>query len=228
MKSSPIASARHTWILLGILAAVAGLGAMSAARGGGPAATGGGANHAGLYLGLIASEWLLFRYAWMGLKRAGTPPRTLFGRGSAWTAVLLGACGWAVASGVALALRRGLAAAGLPVLADAARTAAAVHPHGAPELALWALLSVSAGICEEFVFRGYLLRQLSAWLGGPVRGLFASSLVFGLAHAYQGLAPVVLITGIGLVFGGLALLTRRLAPPMVAHALMDLVAGLTP
>ena len=49
------------------------------------------------------------------------------------------------------------------------KTLAALAPQTAVELLLWIALSVSAGFVEEFVFRGYFLRQLAsrparAWL----------------------------------------------------------------
>jgi hypothetical protein len=223
----PIASTRHTLILLAILAVVALIGALN--RPGGGAA---GGSHIPLYLGLIASEWLLFRYALVGIRKAGTPLETIVGDGwhspRAWGfALVVGALAWLGLGVLDLGLKHAMNALGLPVIADNARTTAAVRPHGALETGLWVLLSISAGVCEEFVYRGYLLRQFSAWFHGRGRGLLASSILFGIGHAYQGLAPVLLITGLGLGFGAVALWTRRLAPGMVGHALMDIVSGLT-
>jgi len=223
----PIASTRHTLILLAILAGVAVLGAMNRVGSAAPAGS-----HVPLYLSLLVSEWLLFRYALVGLKRAGTPFSEIVGEGwrspRAWLIALgIGAVAWLGLGVLDTGLKHLISAAGLPVVADNARTTAAVRPHGALETFLWVLLSISAGVCEEFVFRGYLLRQFSAWFGGRGWGLVASSIVFGIGHAYQGLAPVLLIIGLGFGFGAVALLTRRLAPGMAGHAIMDIVAGLT-
>lgn len=228
MKPTPVASTRHTLILLAIFAVVAALGAVNAARQAapGPAA----ASHVPIYLAALAGEWLLFRYTLVGLRRAGTPLQELLGdrlrSPRVWMFALgVGIIAWAGIGLLGEGVKLALSAAGMPVHADSARTLAAVKPHGALESALWVLLSISAGICEEFVFRGYLLRQFTAWFGGKGRALVASSIVFGLGHAYQGLAPVIVIMGLGLAFGAVALLARRLGPGIVAHALMDAVSG---
>ncbi len=222
----PVASTRHTVILLGIFAAIAALGALNAAKAAGPAL-----NRVPFYLAALVSEWMLFRYTLVGLVRAGTPIGEIFGdrlrSRKAWAFALFGGVlAWASIGFLGEGVKLLLGAVGMPVHADDARTLAAVRPHGALESALWILVSISAGICEEFVFRGYMLRQFSAWFGGRGRGLLASSIVFGLGHAYQGLAPVLVITAIGLGFGTVALLTRRLGPGIVGHALMDGVSGL--
>ena len=39
---------------------------------------------------------------------------------------------------------------------DHASSVARLKPHGIAESVLWVLLSISAGISEELVFRGYL------------------------------------------------------------------------
>ena len=117
--------------------------------------------------------------------------------------------------------------AGLDVDAETAKTVARIGPHGAVEIVLWILVSLSAGFCEEFVFRGYLMRQFAAWFGSWPAGLAASALVFGLGHAYQGLGPTLTIVVHGISFGLVALLTRGLVPGMTAHAVEDIVAGLS-
>ncbi|MEP7028768.1 MAG: type II CAAX endopeptidase family protein [Candidatus Eisenbacteria bacterium] len=229
MRPAPIASTRHTLILLAIFGAVTALGAGHAAQTGGT--PGVAASRVPLYLGALAGEWLLFRYAMIGLARTGTPAAAIFGdklrsRRAWFLALLLGPVAWLGIGLLSEGLKHALGAAGLPLHADSARTLASVAPRDTVERVLWVVLSISAGICEEFVFRGYLLRQFAAWFGGPWPGLIASSIVFGLGHAYQGLAPVLLITGLGMAFGAIALLTRRLGPGIVAHALTDLVSGL--
>ena len=99
-------------------------------------------------------------------------------------------------------------------------------PRRGLEALLWVTLSVSAGICEEFVFRGYLQRQLAALTKSPVAGLLLSALVFGVAHGYQGVSSVVVITVFGVLFGILAHLSRSLVPGIIAHAWQDLASGL--
>jgi hypothetical protein len=194
------------------------------------AATGG--NHLAQYGILLAAEWLLFYGVWRGLRGHGTRLSSIFGETSRMRRgrILVLAGGVAalpVIRFAAFAVRQGLIQFGAPVDADAARVQAAMTPHGLAESVLWIALSISAGVCEEFLYRGYLMRQFSAWFGGPVPGLFLSALVFGLGHAYQGPWQVIVIAlGYGLPLGALALLARGLGPSIVAHSLEDIISGL--
>jgi membrane protease YdiL (CAAX protease family) len=91
----------------------------------------------------------------------------------------------------------------------------------------WVLVCLTAGICEELLYRGFLLQYLRGHLyGGPALGLtFAwllSSLVFGFGHLYQGAAGIVRTTVAGLMLGLLAILTGNLLLPIVVHGLLDL------
>ena len=99
-----------------------------------------------------------------------------------------------------------------------------VLPNTATERAAWVALSVTAGICEEILFRGFLIRFLRDSGQGLTlaAALLASSLMFGLAHLYQGLRGVVSATVGGLVFGLLFLLSGSLVACMALHALLDL------
>jgi membrane protease YdiL (CAAX protease family) len=219
-----VASKRHTLTLLAIFLGVAALLALQAQKTTpGPAA----ASRVPLYLGAMAFEWLLFWATLRGLRAAGTPLRTIMGGGSLVRGLLLGLVAWPLVLLVGFGAKWVLAHFGLHVDADTARTVARVGPHGALEVVLWVLLSLSAGICEEFVFRGYLMRQLAAWFGSWPAGVVASAIIFGLGHAYQGLGPVLTIIVHGISFGLVALFTRRLVPGMAAHALEDIVAGLS-
>jgi len=86
------------------------------------------------------------------------------------------------------------------------------------------LLAPTAGLCEEFVFRGYLLHQLLAWDVPTLWAWVGSSVAFGVAHAYQGLNGMARAALLG---GLLALPVVRLGslyPSMMAHFLIDAVA----
>jgi len=65
------------------------------------------------------------------------------------------------------------------------------------------IIWVSAGFCEEVVFRGIVLGRIRAAFGGSrpatAAAVVASCVVFGLAHGYQGLSGWIL-TG---VLGGI-------------------------
>jgi membrane protease YdiL (CAAX protease family) len=97
-------------------------------------------------------------------------------------------------------------------------------PHGSIELILWIVLSISAGICEEVVFRGYLQRQFAAFTQKPWIGWLLQAVLFGVAHGYQGINACVNITVIGALLGLLAMWRRSVRPGMICHASMDILA----
>jgi membrane protease YdiL (CAAX protease family) len=87
-------------------------------------------------------------------------------------------------------------------------------------------LALTAGICEETIFRGYLQRQFTAWTRNAAAGIVLQGVVFGAAHAYQGLNQVILIAVYGCLFGLLALWRKSLRPGMMAHFVQDAIGGL--
>lgn len=97
-------------------------------------------------------------------------------------------------------------------------------PRTREERAWFAAVSVSAGICEEVVFRGFLIRYLDALpLGLGLWGaVIASAVIFGINHGYQGWRGIVVTTILALVFTAFFLLTGSLWIPIVIHVLIDL------
>ena len=85
------------------------------------------------------------------------------------------------------------------------------------------------GILEELTFRGFVVGWGSRLLGDRAAPwlVVLSAAAFGFAHLYQGWAGV-LSTGLtGLLLGILYLASdRKLAPAMIAHALINVV-GIT-
>jgi membrane protease YdiL (CAAX protease family) len=97
-------------------------------------------------------------------------------------------------------------------------------PNNSAERMAWIVLSLTAGICEEVLFRGFLIRFLheSSFALPIVGALAVSSMLFGLGHLYQGTKGIVTTTVSGFCFGLLFLLSGSLLLPMVLHALIDL------
>src|SRR6266566_9319318 len=98
-------------------------------------------------------------------------------------------------------------------------------PHRGIELAFWIALSVTAGICEETIFRGYLQRQFMALTKSAPAGILLSAATFGAAHTYQGFRMVILIGLYGAMFGILAYWRGSVRPGMIAHAWQDSLNG---
>jgi hypothetical protein len=101
-------------------------------------------------------------------------------------------------------------------------------------LGLLFLLVVSwteAAFIEEMFFRGYLFNRITDLAGtqrsGILLALMGSSLVFGAAHAYQGISGVVDTTLAGLLLGLLYLNAgRNLWLPILTHGVIDTVGFL--
>jgi len=97
-------------------------------------------------------------------------------------------------------------------------------PHSREELALFLKLSLTAGICEELLYRGYLIWYLSHWFAVyPAAAL--ASLLFGIGHVYQGWRGVITTGFVGAFLSAVYLVTGSLYAGMVMHALMDAHSG---
>lgn len=94
-------------------------------------------------------------------------------------------------------------------------------PHGGLEMTVWVALSVSAGICEEAVYRGYLQRQFMALTKNVPAGILLSAVAFGLSHSYQGLGRALVIGVEGAMLGAMAHWRKSVRPGMIAHAWKD-------
>ncbi|MDZ4830343.1 MAG: type II CAAX endopeptidase family protein [Phycisphaerae bacterium] len=101
----------------------------------------------------------------------------------------------------------------------------AILPHNDAELRRFAVVALTAGICEEMLFRGFLTWYATQFV--PVwAAIVLVALSFGLGHAYQGVRGVALTALVGLVMACLCLMSGSLWLAMIAHALIDLNAGI--
>ena len=98
-------------------------------------------------------------------------------------------------------------------------------PTGLFGVTAWICLSISAGICEEIVFRGYLQRQLSVMTGNVGVAILLQAILFGIGHAYEGLSSVVAIVLHGLILGILAKWRGNIRAGIIEHAGWDILAG---
>ena len=99
-------------------------------------------------------------------------------------------------------------------------------PRGGAEIGGWIVLSLTAGLCEEVLFRGYLQKQFAALTNNAVLGIVLSAVLFGVAHGYQGLTKAMLIGVTGAILGAVANWRGTTRPGMLAHAAQDLLGGL--
>jgi uncharacterized protein len=105
----------------------------------------------------------------------------------------------------------------------------ALIPVTSRERVLFAGVAISAGICEEVVFRGWLLGTLHETIGlGGTALILTAAAIFGLAHVYQRTTGVVLTGLAGMLFCVLYVATGSLLAPIILHSLMDVRFALVP
>jgi membrane protease YdiL (CAAX protease family) len=109
-------------------------------------------------------------------------------------------------------------------LAVQLRPVAALLPRTPTERRWFALLAVTAGICEELLYRGFGLAALR-WAAPDIRTpalVIITGAAFGLAHLYQGRLGVALTGALGAYLAWITIATGSLVPVILLHALLDL------
>lgn len=167
----------------------------------------------------VAALWLVYKRS-IGQLGFGFETGWGFWIGLALTVVVFG-----LAAIQAIGLRRDPKK--LQALAVKVEPVKEMIPHTNQEAREFVALSITAGICEEILYRGYLMIYITSAIAieGMWPAALLSSLAFGLAHTYQGPKGVLKTGLLGLVFAGLYLLTASIWLPIVLHAVIDLVNG---
>lgn len=168
-----------------------------------------------------------------------------------WAALGLGAprwSWWAVALAVVAAalwlrdVRRRLVPERRAETARRWRRETPSMPATSGELGGYALLAVSAGVCEEIAYRGYAISYLAVLLGGAdvvlgggaaietagwllVPAVGIPALLFGIAHLAQGMRGALGAALGAITFGLLFVGTGSVWPGIVLHTAMDFYAG---
>ena len=91
------------------------------------------------------------------------------------------------------------------------------------DLLLFLVSSIFVGGFKEEIQRAFVLIRFENHLGGIFLGLVLWSVFFGFLHKIQGVDKAVGAGILGLLFGLLYVWRRKLAAPMVSHALYDVV-----
>jgi membrane protease YdiL (CAAX protease family) len=88
-------------------------------------------------------------------------------------------------------------------------------------LALAVILVIVVAIVEETVFRGYLILRLKTATRRAWAAVLLSSVVFSIGHGYEGMAGVISVFCLGVVFGVVYLWRKSLIAPIIIHFLID-------
>lgn len=176
------------------------------------------------YVLAMTFEWLTVAFIWYGVSRYGVRVRDLIG--GSWRRPLAVLRDLAIAIGFLII--SGLILNGVRHLLKAVPNQAIRNllPHSSIEFVLYIMLALTAGICEEIIFRGYLQRQFTAVTRAAAAGIVLQGITFGASHGYQGWKYMVIIAVFGIMFGLLAQWRRSLRPGMLAHFLQDGVGAL--
>lgn len=101
-----------------------------------------------------------------------------------------------------------------------------ILPQSARERLPFSALAITAGCCEEFLYRGFAMAAF-ARAGFPIwASVVISSVLFGAAHLYQGRGGLIGTGVLGLLFGAFRAYTGSLLPVAAWHAAVDIVAGI--
>jgi uncharacterized protein len=215
-----VAPAWHTAVVLFVLLGLSLVGA----RSGNLVFTGTHGRAAG-YVLVMMFEWVTVAFIWYGVSRRAIRIPDLVGgswpRPGAFLRDLGIGIGFLIICGVGVVN-------GLGYLLKVAPNQAIRNmlPQGGIEIILWLMMSLTAGFCEEVIFRGYLQRQFAGLTQAAAGGIVLQGIAFGAAHGYQGWKFMLLIAVYGSMFGLLAHWRRSLRPGMITHFVQDGLGGL--
>lgn len=215
------------FLLIGAGVVALGLLAQHAPTGGGTGASPGelGRHSQAIHIYLVAilMDWALLYYCWVGVHRHGGNLKTLSGgRWSSWKNLAVDLAialpFWVLWEGAAYGVHWLLGP-------SSAKSVDSLLPQSLLEILLWIGTSITAGICEEMAFRGYVQRQFHALTGSVAMAVLGQGVVFGLFHSYQGWKSVIVICVLGALFGALAAWRGNLRANIVVHAWADIWEG---
>jgi len=105
-----------------------------------------------------------------------------------------------------------------------------IMPRTLPEIFVFAALACTAGLSEEFLYRGFafaaFVRMLEGFPFSVVIAAILSSIWFAVAHWYQGRKGIITTFIVSIIFVIARIWSGSLIPSMAAHAGVDLIAGL--
>ena len=217
----PVAPAWHTVVLLLILFGFS----FASARVGSLTPLGANIGRAFGYLLVIIFEWAVVAFIWFGIRRNRVRIVDLVG--GSWARPIYILRDFLIAVAFLIVVTGGVLGALDHFLNTAPNQAIRnLIPHGPIEVVLFLMTSLTAGFCEELIYRGYLQRQFTALTHAVGGGIVLQAIAFALGHGYQGWKYVLLIAVLATMLGLLAHWRKSLRPGMIAHALQDGVSGI--
>ncbi|MEP1095945.1 MAG: type II CAAX endopeptidase family protein [Cyclobacteriaceae bacterium] len=98
-------------------------------------------------------------------------------------------------------------------------------------LAAFGISILYAGFGEEMIYRGFILNRITDFFGSnqlaKILGVIGSTVIFAMAHSYQGIVGILSSGTIGLILAIVYLrYNRNLWMVIVAHATIDIIAAI--
>lgn len=180
-----------------------------------------------LYLSTILFQWLVTAViAWRAFARGLVRLDLGISKGEGTAVIVVTVLGAIlIAAGHWMNLRR-MASSNHPSVESLRALGARLFPGSPVELAVYLLLALTAGVCEEFMFRGFVIAALLRFGLATWIVIVLSSVLFGLAHLYQGKGGSIATGLLGALFAMARISYHSLLPVTVWHAVLDLVAGI--
>ena len=218
-RSALLASPWHTLIVLVIWGANTYSSAMHAGR----SQAGMGPSRPTIYFKSMAFELALLAIVAIGVRLRGVSLQQVFGKRWASAGQMLRDLGLGIllliVSTIVVSVLGGHQSG-----PDANRSIAFLLPQNSMEMVMWIALSITAGICEEAIYRGYFQGQFAALTGSVPAGIVISALLFGGAHVYQGFSRASVIFVSAILYGAVVRWRGTVRPGMFAHGIQDCVA----
>jgi membrane protease YdiL (CAAX protease family) len=105
-----------------------------------------------------------------------------------------------------------------------------VIPANGSEYKHYIFLAFAAGICEEIIFRGFLVNYLLQWDAYvdyiEYIAIVIPAFVFAISHLYQGYGAVIKIFIVAILFGVIFIYSKSLVIVAILHVVVDLISGL--
>ena len=136
------------------------------------------------YVWIVMFEWAIVGFVYFGVSRRGMSLRDLIGGNWVRPVAILRDAGVSFAFLVIIFIvSQGL---GNLLQAEPNEAVRNLIPRSSTQVFLFLTLTLTAGFCEEVIYRGYLQRQFSALTQSAAGGIVLQALTFGAGHTYQG------------------------------------------
>ena len=185
-----------------------------------------------LYASTIAFQWLIVAIvAWRAFSRHLTPEELGLTVSAPWRTVLIAVILTALLCVNQWASLRRIARLPEDQRGFMFRFTEKIMPHSSPEALVFTALACTAGVSEEFLYRGFIFAAFvrafaNSTFPALIAAVLVSSALFAIGHLYQGWRGIITTLVVGFLFSGVRIWSGNLVPPVAAHIAADLVAGL--